>query len=187
LATIINLFRGRGSGKDLFHALLRPHIEVMYRMAYRWTQSQADAEDLVQDILVRLALRVDEMQQVDILRPWLIKILYRRYVDLYRRQKNSPVEFEHDDWQPDEAEVGSRIERAADSRDDIRQLDMQRTLLVAMGELEQNQRDVILLHDMEGYTALEVADILDINVGTVKSRLHRARQKLKNFLTDGPF
>lgn len=187
MSAIINMFRGRSGKKDLFHALLRPHIDVLYRMAYRWTQSQADAEDLVQDILVRLAHRVDEMQQIDSLRPWLIKILYRRFIDLYRRHQNSPVEHEHEHWQPDEAELGSRIEQAADNRNDIRQLEMQQTLLVAMAELESGQRDVVLLHDMEGYTALEVANILEISVGTVKSRLHRSREKLKKFLTDGTF
>jgi RNA polymerase sigma-70 factor (ECF subfamily) len=184
---IVQLFRGRRGKRDTFVELLRPHIEILYRMAYRWTQSQHEAEDLVQDILTRLASRVDELQKVEVLRPWLIKILYNRYVDLYRRQRNSPVEYEHDTWLPDETELGSRIERAADDRDQISQLHDQQTLQKALQRLDHGQRDVVLLHDMEGYTALEVSEILDINVGTVKSRLHRARNHLKKILSPGTF
>lgn len=185
--SIISIFRGRNGKRDLFHALLKPHIEILYRMAYRWTQSQADAEDLVQDILVRLAHRVDDMQQVDMLRPWLVKVLYHRYVDLYRRQTSSPIERERESWQPDNETFASRLHTIADDHDAIEQLEMQQILAMALGQLDEGHRDVVLLHDMEGYTALEVAEILDINVGTVKSRLHRAREKLKNLLTHGTF
>lgn len=187
MAGIIDLFRNRRGKRHIYVELLRPHIDILYRMAYRWTQSQADAEDLVQDILTRLAPRVDELQKVEVLRPWLLKILYNRYVDLYRRQRNSPVEHEHECWLPDEAELGSRIERAGDNRDLIGQLEDQRTLLKALQTLDESQRDTLLLHDMEGYTALEVADILGVNVGTVKSRVHRARAQLKKLLSPGTF
>ncbi len=187
MASIISLFRSHRNKKDLYQALLRPHIELMYRMAYRWTQSQCDAEDLVQDILVRLVNRVEEMQQVDNLRPWLIKILYNRFVDLYRRHKNSPLEEDSPNWQADSDEIVSRIDQAQDDHDVLGQLELQQELLLALETLDDDQRDTILLHDVEGYSALEVAEILEISVGTVKSRLHRARNKLKNVLTAGTF
>ncbi len=180
MAAIIKLFRSRPSRKDRFHELLRPHVELMYRMAYRWTQSQPEAEDLVQDILARLATRLDEMEQVDSLRPWLLRILYNRYVDLYRRGRNSPVE--GNTGSPENE--NDPVHQAADHRDDITQSDNQRVLLAALQQLEDDHRDVVLLHDMEGYTTIEVADIMQISVGTVKSRLHRARAKLKACLTD---
>ena len=176
MAAIIKLFRSRPSRKDRFHELLRPHVELMYRMAYRWTQSQTDAEDLVQDILTRLATRVDELEQVESLRPWLLRVLYNRYVDLYRRNRNSPVEENH--WDADTHPV----DHAVDNRDDFARSDDQRVLLDALEHLEDDHRDVVLLHDMEGYTAPEVADIMQISVGTVKSRLHRARARLRDYL-----
>jgi RNA polymerase sigma-70 factor (ECF subfamily) len=187
LASIISLFRSHRGQKSLFQALLRPHIELMYRMAYRWTQSQADAEDLVQDILIRLANRVDEMQQIDNLRPWLIKVLYHRYVDLYRHRKSSPIEEDVPSWQADDDMLTSRIDNARDDQDLIHRLELQQTLLKALETLDDDQRDTVLLHDVEGYSALEVAEILEINVGTVKSRLHRARARLKIFLSAGTF
>lgn len=176
MSAIIKLFRSRPSRKDRFHELLRPHVELMYRMAYRWTQSQTEAEDLVQDILTRIATRMDEMEQVDSLRPWLLRVLYNRFVDIYRRNRNSPVEENRGE---DDA---SPVDYAIDHRDDIARSDNQRVLLEALEQLEHEHRDVVLLHDMEGYTALEVADIMQISVGTVKSRLHRARARLREYL-----
>jgi RNA polymerase sigma-70 factor (ECF subfamily) len=79
-------------------------------------------------------------------------------------------------------QLDPRLKRRFDSSDLV-----QEALLKALPLLDEGQRDVILLHDMEGYTALEVSEILDINVGTVKSRLHRARNHLKKILSPGTF
>lgn len=175
MGSITNLFR---SPQSRYTALVRPHINVLYRMAYRWTQSREEAEDLVQDVLVKLIDHLDEMQAVERLRPWLIKVLYHRYVDTYRRQSRSPVDSEHE-WQADSQLLE---EAAADDRDSYDQLEWRQALLRGLETLETAHRDVILLHDVEGYTALEIAEILDISTGTVKSRLHRGREKLKKFL-----
>lgn len=182
MVAIIQLFRSRPKPKDRFEALLRPHIELMYRMAYRWTQSQSDAEDLVQDILLKVASRLDEMEQLDSLRPWLIRILYNRYVDLYRRVQASPVDAPSGQWSADEGEINDRIAQAPEHTSAISQLEQQRTLLFGLQALDDDQRDVVLLHDLEGYTATEVAEIMQTSIGTVKSRLHRARSKLKELL-----
>lgn len=193
--SVIRLFRGsgnrkghhKGQSKDQFKQLLAPHIEVMYRMAYRWTQSQADAEDLVQDVLVRLATRLEEMQAINDLKPWLLKVLYHRFVDLYRSQKVSPLvgaDTLSADYDPD-----SRSETPTDPfanqpapTNNLTQMELRDALLHAIYQLEPDQTDVVLLHDLEGYTAVEVAEIMDTSVGTVKSRLHRAREKLKKLL-----
>lgn len=158
-----------------FAALLQPHLDVMYRMAWRWTRRREDAEDLVQDVVVKLVDRVDEMSRIDKLRPWLIRILYRRFVDTYRRQQRSPVA--PADFLPQEE---TRADTA--TSDELYRLEWQQVLQLGLDELDDEQRDTILLHDVEGYTAEEVADILDIRIGTVKSRVHRGRAKLREFL-----
>jgi len=179
--SLTQFFRGRRAPEDRFTALVRPHLRLMYRMAYRWTQNRAEAEDLVQDVLTRLFPRLEELAAVDKLAPWLVKVLYRRYVDLYRRRASSPVE-EGLPWSSDESFFQERL---LDERDRYQQLELQRALNRALGDLDEGWRDVVLLHDVEGHTALEVAEILEINVGTVKSRLHRARKKLKAALQPG--
>ena len=179
--SLIQLFRGRAAEEDRFTALVRPHLRLMYRMAYRWSQDRAEAEDLVQDVLARLFPRLDELAAVDKLGPWLIKVLYRRYVDLYRRRVSSPVD-ENVSWSSDDSVFQERL---LDEHNRYHQLELQRALNQALATLDDGWRDVVLLHDVEGYTALEVAEILEINVGTVKSRLHRARKKLKMALQLG--
>ena len=194
LGTLVKLFRSAKTHARIqeqqFMALLSPHIELMYRMAYRWTRSEADAEDIVQDVLIRLADRVDEMLQIEQLRPWLIKCVYRRFVDLYRSRESNPLQAESSLFglaaeMDDEAPSLASLQ--ADPRDDYAQLDDREALLKALETLDDDQRDVILLHDAEGYSASEVAEILEEHIGTVKSRLHRARNKLKIFLAAGTF
>lgn len=184
MATIVQFFRAYKSEKEQFTKLLNPHIELMYRMAYHWTRSQEDAEDLVQDVLIKLANRVEEMLAVEQLRPWLIKVLYYRFVDLYRREQDSPVVTLN---VTGDGSLEDPVQRLPAEGDEEDRLHLQQVLLKALETLDDDQRDVILLHMVEGYTALEVAEILDVNVGTVKSRLQRAKTRLKKFLQAGPF
>lgn len=155
-------------------------------MAYRWTQNRDDTEDLVQETLTKLVRRVDDMERVEKLGPWLVKVQYRCFVDLYRKRSRSPSG-EGGVWRADTDLLDERIDTLPGGSDDIRRLELQRDLVRAMEGLSGEQRDVILLHDAEGYSATEVASILDISAGTVKSRLYRARAHLKNFLGDGTF
>lgn len=185
MSKVIGLFKSRESGKDEFTRLVRAHVDIMFRMAWRWTQCTEDAEDLVQDVLIKLAGKVEEMRGVDNLRPWLIKVLYHRYVDLYRREKTSPfVEVIGDD---DGAEYDGPRVPVSETSNFIERLHLQDVLRKAINGLEPGQRDVILLHDVEGYSAFEVAEILDISAGTVKSRLHRARKRLQKVIPVGTF
>ena len=151
-------------------------------MAYHLTQQQADAEDLVQDVLIKVVNRVDEMQAIDKLGPWLVKVLYHRHIDLFRNRRRAPTEDAEDidnydlpllptDTNPSHTELVA----------------LQNQLNQALLSLPAYQRDIVLMHDVEGYTALELAEILELNVGTVKSRLHRAREKLKSLLDPGTF
>ncbi|GAB2894015.1 RNA polymerase sigma factor [Microbulbifer echini] len=168
----------RRSSGARFAEFVHPHIRQLYRMAYRWTRNREEAEDLVQDVLASLLARSVALEKIERLGPWLIKVLYHRYVDLYRRRRISPIDSEVD-WQ--EA-AGSVFEEEPYAR-----VETQRLLLQALSTLEAGWRDAVLLHDVEGYSVLEVSDILDVNVGTVKSRLHRAHKKLKKILGEGTY
>ncbi|SDK56226.1 RNA polymerase sigma factor [Microbulbifer yueqingensis] len=174
-------FNRRRSHDDRFVSLVCPHLRSMYRMAYRWSRNRHEAEDLVQDVLVRLLPRVAELEKVERLGPWLVKVLFRRYVDLYRRRRASPVDLDCE-LQLNEAR-GPRLADAGS--EDYRRVEMQRALERALAQLPDEWRDIVLLHDVEGYTAIEVAEILSIPVGTAKSRLSRAHQRLKKSLGKG--
>src|SRR3990170_3332947 len=79
-------FRRNRAGASKFEELMRPQVEFLHRLAWRFTGSVADAEDLVQDLLLKLYPRRGQLAAIEQLRPWLAKVLYRQYVDFARRQ-----------------------------------------------------------------------------------------------------
>jgi RNA polymerase sigma-70 factor (ECF subfamily) len=166
---------------ESFEALLGPHVDHLYRLAFRFCGNRDDAEDLVQDLLVRLFDRREEIARLDRPRPWLARALYRLYVDRWRRAERSPV-VSMGETDPAEdapaptpgpaAELGTAWTRER--------------LLQALQALNPDQRALVALHDVEGYTLSELETLLDTPIGTLKSRLHRARAVLRTRLTQ-PF
>jgi RNA polymerase sigma factor (sigma-70 family) len=166
-----------------FESLMRPHLRHLYQTAYRFTGSQADAEDLVQEVLVKLYSRVDELRTVEQLRPWLTRVLYRQFVDEWRRRGRSGEQVEpRHDYDGAEASLDpmDRLpsETPGPEQEAERRLDLAR-LEMALSKLNPDQRALVVLHDMEGNTLEELSPVLDCPLGTLKSRLHRARNRLR--------
>ncbi len=88
-----------------FERLLREHVPALYRSAYRWTGAVDRAEDLVQQLLVRLYPRLAELRELDQVRPWALRVMYRIFVDELRRERSSPVQF---GAEPRRTEAGRR-------------------------------------------------------------------------------
>lgn len=201
-------FRGRHACKNLmvppatrpapgpnaaraFEELLEPLIPVFYRHAFRWTAARDQAEDLVQELLVRLYPRMDELARLDHVQPWALKVMYRIFVDQHRREHNSPVRSL--DALPSAGLDGGDppMDTCADDAPQPpelveRELTGER-LAAAWEQLGADHRVVVALHDIEGYGLEELAVMLDAPVGTLKSRLHRARGRLRELLAGEPF
>jgi RNA polymerase sigma-70 factor (ECF subfamily) len=166
-----------------FEILLRPHLDRLYRLAYRFTGSREDAEDLVQSLLIKLIPQEDRLAEVDILAPWLARSLYHLYVDQARRRGRAEAAIGRpiSDAEVITAiadEVSESPEQAAD-----RQF-TQRRLAAALARLPADQRALIAWHDIEGYTLDELAAALGVPLGTLKSRLHRGRASLRRSLLE---
>jgi RNA polymerase sigma-70 factor (ECF subfamily) len=186
MATVTPYRKARPAERN-FDDLLRPQVEYLYRLAWRFTGSVADAEDLVQDVLLKLFPRTEEMLGIQKLRPWLARVLYHQYVDSVRQRARTPAlevvpgaDGEDDpldtlpavgDGPEEQAERGAWRER----------------LVAALGQLNPEQRAVIAMHDIEGYSLEELETMLETPLGTLKSRLHRARQRLRTLLPMEPF
>jgi RNA polymerase sigma-70 factor (ECF subfamily) len=167
------LFRRTRVSAAQFEGLLRPHLEFLYRLAWRFSGSVADAEDLVQDMLLKLYPRAAQIASIEQLRPWLARVLYRQYVDLVRRRARSPEE----PADLEALEAAAALEDGPESRAERGEL--RARLLAALDGLNAEQRAVVVMHDVEGYSLEELESILDAPLGTLKSRLHRARERLR--------
>lgn len=162
-----------------FERLVGPHLKRLYKLAYRFTGQRDDAEDLVQDLLLKLYPRLEEMQAIDKLSPWLAKVLYRQYVDQYRRKQRSPISFMNED---EEVVYETHASDAAGPAERANAELTQGILSDALDKLNEDQRVLVMLHDVEGYGLPEISNMMDIPVGTLKSRLSRARAKLREIL-----
>ncbi|MET0660188.1 MAG: RNA polymerase sigma factor [Steroidobacteraceae bacterium] len=166
-----------------FDRLMRPHVVVMYRSAYRWTGSVERAEDLVQELLVRLYPKLDELRTLDQVRPWAMRVMYRLFVDQLRRERRSPVQFGLD-FEEDSTEEGDgRIDPASGPEELTEQQLTQERVLAVWPLLSEEHRIVLSMHDIEDYSLPEVAQVLEVPIGTLKSRLHRARARLRELLS----
>lgn len=177
---------GAGSGDAAeFERLLRPHVPALYRSAYRWTGAVDRAEDLVQQLLVRLFPRLAELRALEQVRPWALRVMYRIFVDELRRTRASPVQFGAD---ASDDGAGTQDEAWLDPGPEpaelVEQQLTQERLLRAWEHLGEEHRAVLSMHDIEDYTLPELAQIMDIPLGTLKSRLHRARARLRALLAE---
>ena len=168
-----------------FEALLRPQFAYLYRIAYRFTGNKPDAEDLVQELLVKLYRRSKELSKVSHLRPWLVRVLYRLFLDSERKQKRSPLRLVK--GKPD-SETEDPLDRIPGPEPDPEQYaqrrDLTQHLEQALNQLGKDQRAVIVLHDIEGYRLAELETLLEVPMGTIKSRLHRGRSALRKILEE---
>jgi RNA polymerase sigma factor (sigma-70 family) len=166
-----------------FEALMREHVAPLYRSAFRWTGSVEGAEDLVQDLLVRLYPLLDELRGLDRIRPWAMRVMYRIFVDQLRRERKSPLEFglEHTDMEADRPRE-EYVDPAAGPAELVDRQMLQTLILRVWPRLAEEHRVVLSMHDVEGYNLVELSSMMDVPLGTLKSRLHRARARLRELL-----
>ena len=148
-----------------FRRLFRLHSPQLYRIAYRLVGSDADSQDTVQETWIRAAIALPEFRWESKLSTWLVGILLNCCRELRRAER------------PDQFDLEERNSRAAASPI-AEGIDLER----ALSRLAPGYREVLLLHDVEGYTHEEIAQILSIDPGTSKSQLSRARSVLRDLL-----
>jgi RNA polymerase sigma-70 factor (ECF subfamily) len=158
-----------------------PHLDTLYRVALRLTGEDAAAQDLVQDTMLRALRGWGGFRPGSNARAWLVTILRNTFINEYRRRRREPVMVELDDASPhaiydavaDADPEGTFFARIVDER-----------VLAAVDALPAEFREVLVLSDMEGLGYAEIAAALDIPLGTLKSRLFRARRLLQRRLYD---
>jgi RNA polymerase sigma-70 factor (ECF subfamily) len=179
------LNRSSEASRREFEALALPHLDGLYAAALRLTKNPRDAEDLVQDAVLRAFRFFDKFERGTNIKAWLYKILTNTFINRYRRstKERNIVEDERDSVQDrllsrDAADAAENPERAYLDRmlsDDV---------LKALDSVPVDFRLAVILADLQDFSYKEIADILDVPVGTVMSRLFRGRRILQKQLAE---
>jgi RNA polymerase sigma factor (sigma-70 family) len=169
-----------------FEAELMPVIDSLYNFAYRLTLDEDDANDLVQETYLKAYRFFEYFEQGTNAKAWLFRILKNSFINEFRRKSKQPAKVDYseiegyyntEDVEADDAGVSTSDMRSESVQDLIGD-----EVASALNSLPVDFRTVIILCDLEGFTYEEMAKILDIPIGTVRSRLHRARNFLKDKL-----
>jgi RNA polymerase sigma-70 factor (ECF subfamily) len=164
------------------------HMDSLYAGALRMTRNPADAEDLVQETYLKAYRGFGGFEEGTNLKAWLYRILTNTYINRYRQQQRRPDETDLDDVEDfylyrrlgglDQARISQSAE------DQLFDLITDDEVKAALESLPESFRMAVLLADVEGFAYKEIAEILDIPIGTVMSRLHRGRKALQKALFD---
>lgn len=166
----------------IFDGEFMPHIDSMYNFAYRLTFDEDDAKDLVQDTYLKAYRFINSFEQGTNAKAWLFRILKNSFINEYRKKSKQPTKVDYQEvetyYNSDDVDYQSTTDLRAESVKDM----LGDEISNALNSLAVDFRTVIILCDLEGFTYEEMAKILDIPIGTVRSRLHRARNLLKDKL-----
>ncbi len=169
-----------------FEHLVRPHMDRLYRLAWRLAGRKAEAEDLFQELLIKAYGKLDDLVNIDEPGSWLARVMYNLFIDEQRRYARRRMHTVEESELPGDGLAG--MPGHEDPARDHEQWQRFERLDAALSQLSDEHRIVVLLHDTEGYKLDEIHVLMNIPVGTVKSRLHRARARLREiFDKDGTF
>jgi RNA polymerase sigma-70 factor (ECF subfamily) len=170
-----------------FEALAFEHIDALYRAALRLTRNRWDAEDLVQDACLRAFRFFDRFQPGTNFKAWLFTILRNTFINHYRKKKIQPatLAFDKVSFMLSDTDERTPALRYVDGYDETNYHDMFGDQIQAgLDRLPEEFRMVVLLADIEEFPYKEIAEIMDCPIGTVMSRLSRARRQLRRYLKD---
>ena len=162
-----------------------PLLDSLYGGALRMTRNPADAEDLVQETMLRAYRSFDRFESGTNLKAWLFRIMTNAYINTYRKKQREPQKLSTDEVQDFDLyqELKSHDPQWEATPENIvldRLLDAD--IVSAIEDLPEQFRLAVILSDVEGFTYAEMAEIMDVPMGTVMSRLHRGRKALQKRL-----
>lgn len=169
-----------------FEAAALPFLDALYNTAYRMTRNAEDAEDLVQEAYLKAYKYYDKFEEGTNFKAWLFKIMKNTFINSYRKKQQAPPQSDFADIEESfesqvSEEAGQKIKSPEDELlENVLDEDVQRSL----DRLPPDYRMVVLLADLENFSYKEIAEILEVPVGTVMSRLYRGRRLLEEAMLE---
>jgi RNA polymerase sigma-70 factor (ECF subfamily) len=166
----------------IFEQEFMPHMDALYNFAYHLSYNETDSEDLVQDTFLRACKSIDSYRQGTNARAWLFTILRNIFINKYRDKVRQPQTVDYEDASTyQDGHVGGAY---VDLREELLRDMMGDEVSLALSKLSPSYREVIMLCDIEEFSYEDIANVLDIPIGTVRSRINRARNMLKDELKE---
>lgn len=159
-----------------------PHTDLLYNYALRMTNNSADADDLLQETFLKAYRFWDKYEPGTNIRAWLFRIMKNSYINRYRKETKEPTTVDYDEVENFYTAVKDRASEPNDLQESLYGNLLDDDVASAVADLPEDFRTVVILCDIEGLSYEEIADFVDIPLGTVRSRLHRGRKLLRERL-----
>src|SRR5687767_6000624 len=169
---------------DMFEKEFLPHIDSLYNFATYLQNDDEVAQDLLQETYMRAYRFINYYEKGTNAKAWLIRILKNTFINEYRKKSKAPIKVELEETYQQVDDSGDDEMQNVDLREEVYNNLVGDEITSAVNALPVDYRLIILLCDVEGFKYDEIAKIIDVPIGTVRSRLHRARNMLKDKLKD---
>ncbi len=176
------LQRSREGHAESFEALISTHQQKVYNIALRMLTNEQDAFDASQEVFLKVYRNLDRFRENSSFSTWVYRIATNTCLDFLRKKKEKVISL---DTQPEfeNGESDLRLtDKTADTEEIILRKERQKILMDAIESLPPEHRKIIVLRDLQELSYQEIAEIIDANIGTVKSKISRARGALKKIL-----
>lgn len=170
--------RAQGSDKEAFEELVRRHQHRVFAVAGGILRQREDVEDIAQQVFVKAYFSLKRFDQRAAFSTWLYKITVNECWDLLRKRKVRPLIYESDLSEDQARQFGAPDERKAREPDISEKLEARQRVERLLEGLDERDRTMLVLKEVEGFAVEEIAQILDLNANTVKVRLFRARRRI---------
>ncbi|WP_121509101.1 sigma-70 family RNA polymerase sigma factor [Corynebacterium sp. Marseille-P4321] len=172
--------------KSRFTEEAMPLLDQLYGGALRMTRNPQDAEDLVQETYLKAYNAFDSFKPGTNLKAWLYRIMTNTYINSYRKKQRRPLVTSADDVTDNQLYTSSSHDSTGLESAEVEALKLMPNSRIsdALNALNEDYRMVVYYADVEGLAYKEIAEVMDIPIGTVMSRLHRGRKQLRGMLKD---
>jgi RNA polymerase sigma-70 factor, ECF subfamily len=173
--------RAQKGDKVAFEVLVQRHQHRVFAVARGILKRQEDVEDIAQQVFVKAYFSLKRFDQRAAFSTWLYKITVNECWDLLRKRKARPLIYEAD-FSEEQSRLFSATEQQADSGPDTSErMAMRQRLDNMLAQLDERDRDMLVLKEVEGFSVEEIAETLGLNANTVKVRLFRARRRIVEY------